>query len=322
MENNNTSSKKKSFLAVWDNVELVDFVSKINFNALMKIEEELTILIEYLKMGMGVKNPTNLNEFFLHFTKANFTLSDIIKKKKSLLYTIIQPSLNIEIISLISFFIVNDSNSNIKNSLISIVSKTHESFLALVQVIINICQQNNLTNYSFNQFQRVIISNLKYPKDPQKALYSSINTINELIYNELHQLSSKRKNLLPKDILFYLSKYKTEKLPKFLNQMAKHLSPMDSNINTSLIEDENCIHCIPIPFLPPLQSRDTKLTVVLDLDETLISFKMGPSCDKGMLRMRPNVVEFLEKLKQLKCEVILFTAGTQDVSIYTYNIYK
>ena len=68
MENNNTSSKKKSFLAVWDNVELVDFVSKINFNALMKIEEELTILIEYLKMGMGVKNPTNLNEFFLHFT--------------------------------------------------------------------------------------------------------------------------------------------------------------------------------------------------------------------------------------------------------------
>ena len=32
MENNNTSSKKKSFLAVWDNVELVDFVSKINFN--------------------------------------------------------------------------------------------------------------------------------------------------------------------------------------------------------------------------------------------------------------------------------------------------
>ena len=153
-------------------------------------------------------------------------------------------------------------------------------------------------------------------------MYSSINTINELIYNELHQLSSKRKNLLPKDILFYLSKYKTEKLPKFLNQMAKHLSPMDSNINTSLIEDENCIHCIPIPFLPPLQSRDTKLTVVLDLDETLISFKMGPSCDKGMLRMRPNVVEFLEKLKQLKCEVILFTAGTQDVSIYTYNIYK
>ena len=102
--------------------------------------------------------------------------------------------------------------------------------------------------------------------------------------------------------------------------MAKHLSPMDSNINTSLIEDENCIHCIPIPFLPPLQSRETKLTVALDLDETLISFKMGPSCDKGILRMRPNVVEFLEKLKQLKCEVILFTAGNQDVSIYIYLI--
>lgn len=320
MENNNTSSKKKSFLGVWDNVELVDFVSKINFNALMKIEEELTVLIEYLKTGQGIKNPTNLNEFFLHFTKANFVISDIIKEKKSILYTIIQPSLNIEIISLISFFIVNDTNSNINNCFISIVSKIHESFLALVQVIINICQQNNLTNYSFNQFQRVIISNLKYPKDSQRALYSSINTINDLIYNELHQLSSKRKNLLPKDILFYLSKYKTEKLPKFLKQMAKHLSPMDSNINTSLIEDENCIHCIPIPFLPPLQSRETKLTVALDLDETLISFKMGPSCDKGILRMRPNVVEFLEKLKQLKCEVILFTAGTQDVSIYIYLI--
>ena len=51
---------------------------------------------------------------------------------------------------------------------------------------------------------------------------------------------------------------------------------------------------------------------MLDLDETLISFKLEPGEEnKGIIRFRPYLDSFLQKVKE-KYEIIVFTSGTKD----------
>ena len=68
------------------------------------------------------------------------------------------------------------------------------------------------------------------------------------------------------------------------------------------------------PVEPPyLKTKNLKnYTLVLDLDETIIHFKVNPNNDsEGVLRVRPGIFEFLETLGKYY-EIIVFTAATQD----------
>ena len=55
-----------------------------------------------------------------------------------------------------------------------------------------------------------------------------------------------------------------------------------------------------------------KFSLILDLDETLISFKIDESQqNKGILKFRPGLDEFLKSVKQ-NYEIIVFTSATQQ----------
>ena len=67
---------------------------------------------------------------------------------------------------------------------------------------------------------------------------------------------------------------------------------------------------IEIPFLKKPSLK--KLTLVLDLDETMISFLMTNSkTGEGKLRLRPYLKMFLEEISKIY-EIVIFTAGTKD----------
>ena len=56
--------------------------------------------------------------------------------------------------------------------------------------------------------------------------------------------------------------------------------------------------------------KDQKYTLVLDLDETLISFRIGIH-GRGIIKLRPGLFDFLNKIKN-KYELVVFTAGTKE----------
>ena len=66
---------------------------------------------------------------------------------------------------------------------------------------------------------------------------------------------------------------------------------------------------ISYPYLPSKTSNKV-FTMVLDLDETLISFKLNET-GKGMIIFRPGLDQFLNELSTLY-EMVVFTAGTQE----------
>ena len=73
-----------------------------------------------------------------------------------------------------------------------------------------------------------------------------------------------------------------------------------------------------VPYLPELNTKLYKYTLILDMDETLIHYCLFE--DKAMYFVRPFCFEFLSKLKKYY-ELIVFTSATKDVScIFLYNI--
>jgi CTD small phosphatase-like protein 2 len=81
-----------------------------------------------------------------------------------------------------------------------------------------------------------------------------------------------------------------------------------------LINDNESLKPIPIPYLKKESLKD--LTLVLDLDETLIHFKIDEVDEnKGILRLRPGIYEFLDTISKFY-ELVIFTAATQDVKLF------
>ena len=67
---------------------------------------------------------------------------------------------------------------------------------------------------------------------------------------------------------------------------------------------------IKVPYLTNKSNK--KFTLVLDLDETLIAFKIDPNQDnKGLLKFRPGLDYFLLKMKNFY-EIVVFTSATQE----------
>jgi CTD small phosphatase-like protein 2 len=67
---------------------------------------------------------------------------------------------------------------------------------------------------------------------------------------------------------------------------------------------------VQTPYLPPLKDTSKRMTLVLDLDETLLHFE-ELNQDEGQLAIRPYAEEFLLEMSQI-FELVIFTAGTED----------
>ena len=137
------------------------------------------------------------------------------------------------------------------------------------------------------------------------------------------------------DIYNNLSEISSNDLNNFFNK--KIFRILNKNASIGILSDisffTNTLPKMKVPFLPFPQDIKKKFTLVLDLDETLISFKTCPEQNKGLLRLRPGLFEFLDEMKK-NYELIIFTSATneyadpllaaieKDKKIFDYKLYR
>ena len=219
----------------------------------------------------------------------------------------------------------------------SILEINHKSYLLLCDLIslkISASSKDNIWVDKLHQLlkdnlQHIELNNkdyisflMKYDninyKNPTSGNLLEIQYYSKIIekYLQLFLNSIKNENTLKEDFcqLFEnLNNISVDKLYQFfkskivrvINQNASVVGIESSTYKILLNEDD-----IKVPYLK--NKCPKKFSLVLDLDETLISFKLEPNEEnKGTIRFRPYLDSFLKKVRE-KYEIIVFTSGTQD----------
>jgi Dullard-like phosphatase family protein len=219
----------------------------------------------------------------------------------------------------------------------SILEINHRSFLLLCDLISLKISSSSNDNIWVDKLRKMLKDNLKHMELNNKEYISFL-----IKHDNINYKSPTSNNLL--EIKYYISiieKY----LKLFLNtinnenKLKEEFCTLFENINEinaeilleffkskiirvinhnasvagiesssyKILLNENSIQ---VPYLK--NKCPKKFSLVLDLDETLISFKLEPNEEnKGTIRFRPYLDSFLQKVKE-KYEIIIFTSGTQD----------
>jgi hypothetical protein len=146
-----------------------------------------------------------------------------------------------------------------------------------------------LNNASVYDYIRIVLKN--YPKNSETAeiLLKNFKNITTINLNNLNELFR-------------------SKIIRVVNKNASVLASSLINLN------ENNFEQVAVPYLKKKPLKE--YTLVLDLDETLIHFKIDSQDEnKGLLRLRPGIFDFLDAVSALY-EIVIFTAATQDVNIF------
>jgi len=102
-----------------------------------------------------------------------------------------------------------------------------------------------------------------------------------------------------------------EDINNFFRQYILRVDNMNGSILASVIlRDNSEFKSVPPPYLHTHNQKPYSL--ILELDETLVYFKVNPENEsEGVLKVRPGVMEFLEDVDKYY-ELIIFTCATQD----------
>ena len=102
-----------------------------------------------------------------------------------------------------------------------------------------------------------------------------------------------------------------EDINNFYRQYILRVDNVNGPILASiLLRDNSEFKSVPPPYLHTHNQKQYSL--ILELDETLVYFKVNPANEnEGVLKVRPGVMEFLEEVDKFY-ELIIFTCANQD----------
>ena len=227
---------------------------------------------------------------------------------------------------------LNSCNNFLKNLIIL----SHKSFLLICNLISNVisssAQDNiwvkklrkllevNITHIAQNDQDFIMFlssRNLKmenrvkidslieikyYSSNIKKYIRLLLNNMseNDVLKNEFNEIFNNIDNLTFNN----LNDFYTKKVLRIINKNASVTGKNASSYGAFAFCN------IKTPYLSNTSNK--KFTLVLDLDETLIAFKINPNQEnKGLLKFRPGLDYFLLKMKNIY-EIVVFTSATQE----------
>jgi Dullard-like phosphatase family protein len=131
---------------------------------------------------------------------------------------------------------------------------------------------------------RVILKNYHITNHKTKVLLTLFKTIDKVTYSDLHTI--------------------------FQEQFMQVDNANASVLASVVLKENSNFKPVPAPYIKTKSLK--QYTLVLDLDETIMHFKVNPKNElEGVLRVRPGIYDFLDQLSEYY-EMIIFTAATQD----------
>ena len=323
-----------------DENELIIF----NFESIVTLEEILTY---FFNQNMKLKKNNYISFFKIFQFYRIYNSLDLIFIKEKNLINIIQKLFKLELSTILLDEIYTIEINNIKEKNIMIIKDclilNHQNFLILSLILIEILQFHNMTNLYQNKIRKIIYEKLIDYKlnntnniENLKDLFLKIDQKNEDIENKI-KLILEEKNIKNKQIFELFNKINELTLEEFIKKTLKILGTNKKEISENDNYNSITIKSVKVPFLSQLKNDENYiLTIILDLDGTLIydqnievnyeeeedeeDDEDNKHQKNNDIILRPRLFEFLDKLLELKCELIIFTISVKQRADEVINI--
>ena len=323
-----------------DENELIIF----NFESIVTLEEILTY---FFNQNMKLKKNNYISFFKIFKFYRIYNSLDLIFIKEKNLINIIQKLFKLELSTILLDEIYTIEINNIKEKNIMIIKDclilNHQNFLILSLILIEILQFHNMTNLYQNKISKIIYEKLiDYKLNNTnnianlKDLFLKIERKNKDMENKI-KLILEEKNIKNKQIFELLNKINELTLEEFIKKTLKILGTNEKEISENDNYNSITIKSVKVPFLSQLKNDENYiLTIILDLDGTLIydqnievnyeeeeeeeDDEDNKHQKNNDIILRPRLFEFLDKLLELKCELIIFTSSVKQRADEVINI--
>ena len=306
-----------------NNIENISIIKSnspsINIEDIIILQEKLKYIIFALSKKQIVSN--ECFEFFNFYYNSSIYCQ--LEKSFTNIFesNIVRVSINCALISIIicyDYSFESEIMTKINKALLNIIQLNYKNLIIIYEHILSKISIESKNNIWVKKLSNIINS---YKKTESINL-NNISKISLINYNT---------NIIYQNIILILINFPTLRNDYFLkfieNLSEKSYSQINifflqyifrtNNIKGSILASEllrlgNNKNFVPIPN-PYVRTKNNKnFSLVLDLDETLVHFKEKLNEEgNGVLKIRPGIKEFLEKVGKYY-ELIIFTTATQD----------
>ena len=296
--------------------------TSINVEDLMVLEEKLNEIITAINSNHAMHN--ECFEFWNYYYNCSFygKLEKLFKNEND--STNVQNSINHILISVMICYDFSFEMEvlNIEYSiLLDILELNHKNLIIIYEHILSKISSESKSNPWVYKLQRLVNNyNNNTDSDYISMNGRKLSSVEKIVYNVTVIVQNIRvllKNYKTKRTEFLTSIFKKindktyEEINTFFRDKILRVDNVNGSVLASVFLKENeYFQTEPAPYIKTKNRK--KYSLILDLDETLVHFKINNEDDsEGVLQIRPGVVSFLEKVGQFY-ELIVFTAATQD----------
>ena len=312
--NNNIKNLKRTISMYRQNKNSMMF----NLEDLMILEERLNDITIALETNENIENNCfNFWNYYFNCSLYNL-LEKIFKNKED--SNIVRLSINYELMSIMVCyeyaFEIEPKEDIIFSYLLELIDINHDNLIIICEYILTKIMPENKQNIWVLKLQEIIKLS-KLPKNNKNEQDNYTQTPIEKISNNIKLIIKSLKNILSfptnnNEILINFMETIDTKTYEEINEFFRDIILRVDNFEGSIIassylKKNKYFETLPAPYLesPPKKPN----TLVLDLDETLVHFKMKSS-KGGTLKARPYLFGFLEEMRHYY-ELIIWTSATE-----------
>ena len=318
----NTNNKKNTNLNNTKN-SIIDNSQKensmlFNLEDLMVLEERLNDIIFALQTIKNIdKNCFNYWNYYYNCSLYKILEKIFLNEEDS---NIVRLSINYELMSIMVCYEfsyqLDIANEDIGLLLLELIYINHDNLMIICEYILTKISSENKDNIWVLKLHE-LVNNFKISQNKERQGNFSSNPINKINY-KTNMLREKIKNILLNystefshllnNFFISLESKTYEEINDFFRLNILRVNNFEGSIMaSSYLKKNKYFEPIPAPYIK--EPSNKPYTLVLDLDETLVNFKIKSS-KEGTLRARPFLFGFLEEMGHYY-ELIVWTSATE-----------